>query len=108
MEEFYMTYEPFEKKKIRRLAVSSFFVLEVHFLFNIADHFINGQADLFHGITVTQGDGIVFLSIEIYRYTNWRANFILTAVTLADAASFIVIDHEVLSELGIYFRCIFR
>lgn len=58
---------------------------------------------LLHGVAVAHGDDAALLRVKVDGYAHGRADFILTAVALADGARLVVIDHEMRRELFVYF-----
>ena len=69
-------------------------LLEVALLSDIALELADGDADLLHGVTVTDGDAVVSRGIlvahglEVHSDAQRRTDLILTAVTLADRRPF--------------------
>ena len=63
---------------------------------------VDGHSDLFHGVAVANGDGLIFLSVEINGNAERCTDLVLAAVAFADAAGLIVIDVERLGEISVH------
>ena len=76
--------------------------LEFDVFFDVSFNLVDRHSDLFHGVAVADGHGVVFLSVEIDGNAERRADFVLAAVAFAAAAGLVVVDVEVLSEVGVH------
>ena len=76
------------KNPERRIAFRGFvsykIQLEFNLFLNVLDCFFHAHADLFHGVAVADGYGVVFQGLEVNGYAERRTDFVLTAVTLTD------------------------
>ena len=50
----------------------------------IGHKIFNGDADLCHSVTFTDGDGVVFESVKVDGHAVRCADFVLTTISLAD------------------------
>ena len=65
--------------------------------------FADRQPHLLHAVAFAHGDAAVLLGIEVDRDAERRADSVLTAVTLADTAGFVIFAYKAVSQLSIYF-----
>ena len=77
-----------------------------NFLFDIGAEFGDGKSDLLHSITVTHGDASVFDGIKVVGDAEGSSHFVLAAISLTDGAGFVVINGEVLGQIGIDRACL--
>lgn len=47
---------------------------------------------LLHGVALTNGDGLIFQSVEVDGDTKWRADFVLAPVASTDRASIVKVN----------------
>ena len=50
----------------------------------VVDEAVDGQADLRHSVAFAHGYATVFESVEVNGDAVWRADFVLTTISLAD------------------------
>ena len=72
------------------------FLLEFNHLFNDASQIFDLYSLLSHVITVSDGYAAIILRVKVYCNANRRSDGILSAVSLANASSLIVIYVKVL------------
>ena len=77
---------------------------ECHFFLKVAYKFINRHSYLLHRVTVTDGYAAVVFGIEVVGDAVRSADFVLAAITLADGACVIKVDHKVLCKLVVHFK----
>ena len=88
--------------------------LEFALLGDVVLQFADGDTNLFHGVTVADGDAVVSGSVlvanglEVNGDAQRRADFILTAVTLADGTGIVKVHHEVLTQHLVNLFCLGR
>ena len=80
---------------------------EFALLGDIVTQLSDGNPNLLHGVTVTDGDaivgrgGLVAYGLEVHGDAQRGTDFVLTAVTLADGASIVEVHHKVLLQLTV-------
>ena len=79
--------------------------LILELLGEVVDEAVDGQADLRHSVAFAHGYATVFESVEVNGDTVGRADFVLTAVSLADGSGRIVVAGKVLGKFDIEFFC---
>ena len=61
-----------------------FYALKCKFVLNICRNICNVHSDLFHCVTITKGDSVVFKSCKVNCHANWGSNLVLTAISLSN------------------------
>ena len=74
------------------------FYLEFHFLFDISGEVFDLDTLLLHCISVTNGNAAVLDGVKVISYAERSTDLVLSSVTLADRACFVVVNAELLSE----------
>jgi hypothetical protein len=83
--------------------------LECALFGNVSLQLGNGDANLLHGIAVTDGDTVIGGSVliahglEVHSDAQRCADFVLTAVTLTDRTGIVKINIKVFGKLGVNF-----
>ena len=65
--------------------------------------FADRQPYRLHAVAFAHGDAAVLFGIKVDRDAEWRADSVLTAVTLADTAGFVVFAYKAVGQLSIDF-----
>ena len=97
------------KKQPKGLLFGCFAILvsERHALGEVGFHLLDGDAHLLHGVALADGDAVVgggvlvAHGVEVEGDAVRRADLVGAAVALADGAGLVVVDHEVLRQLGV-------
>jgi len=61
--------------------------LEPNLFSDVGFELADGHANLFHGVAVADGDGIVFEGVEVDGDAEGRSDFVLAAVATANGAT---------------------
>ena len=75
--------------------------LECDLFADIVYELINRDALLCHGIAVTYSYAAICLAVEVVSDAHGGANFVLTAIALADGTGVIKVHHELFGQLSI-------
>ena len=85
--------------------------LECALLSDVVLQLADGNTNLLHGVTVTNGDTVVSLdslvanSLEVHSDTQRCADLVLTAITLTDRTGIVKVHHKVLTQLSVDLLC---
>ena len=81
---------------------AKYFILEIKLLFEVRLKLCDGEADLLHGITLTDSYAAVLNGVEVVCNAEGSTDLVLSAVTLTDRACLVEVNAEVLCKLCIY------
>lgn len=73
--------------------------LEFDGLFDVIAELVDGNANLFHGVALTNGNAVIFFGVEVVCDAKGRTDLIFTTVPFADRTGLVEIDHEFFGEL---------
>ena len=82
------------------------FLVNINALFKVFFQLCKGNAFLLHCVAITHRHAAVVFRVEVNGNAVRRTDFVLTAVTLADTACFVVVAGKFLKQIGVNFRCL--